>query len=104
MPIEASEPIEPINESVNAVIFISAFLNTWEFWPLLVNHFQNLPSLTFVIIISPLVTLSLLMISPSFELLLRESLLISKLKPLLNANLSSVPLTKVNKDMVWKLD
>ena len=31
--------------------------------------------------------------SPSFELLLRESLLISKLKPSLNANLSSVPLT-----------
>ena len=31
--------------------------------------------------------------SSSFELLLRESLLISKLKPSLNANLSSVPLT-----------
>ena len=45
-------------------IFISAFLNTWEFQALLVNHFQNLLSLTFVIIISLLVTLSLLMISP----------------------------------------
>ena len=45
-------------------IFISAFLNTWEFRALLVNHFQNLLSLTFVIIISLLVTLSLLMISP----------------------------------------
>ena len=31
--------------------------------------------------------------SSSFELLLRECLLISKLKPSLNANLSSVPLT-----------
>ena len=44
-------------------IFISAFLNTWEFRALLVNHFQNLLSPTFVIIISLLVTLSLLMIS-----------------------------------------
>ena len=34
--------------------------------------------------------------SSSFELLLRESLLISKLKPSLNANLSSVPLTLYN--------
>ena len=34
--------------------------------------------------------------SSSFELLVRESLLISKLKPLLNANLSSVPLTLYN--------
>ena len=34
--------------------------------------------------------------SSSFELLLRESLLISKLKPSLNVNLSSVPLTLYN--------
>ena len=34
--------------------------------------------------------------SSSFELLLRESLLISKLKPSFNANLSSVPLTLYN--------
>ena len=34
--------------------------------------------------------------SSSFELLLRESLLISKLKPSLNANLTSVPLTLYN--------
>ena len=34
--------------------------------------------------------------SSSFELLLRDSLLISKLKPSLNANLSSVPLTLYN--------
>ena len=34
--------------------------------------------------------------SSSFELLLKESLLISKLKPSLNANLSSVPLVLYN--------
>ena len=34
--------------------------------------------------------------SSSFELLLRESLLISKLKPSLNANLASMPLTLYN--------
>ena len=34
--------------------------------------------------------------SSSFELLLRETLLISKLKPSLNANLSSVPVTLYN--------
>ena len=34
--------------------------------------------------------------SSPFELLLRESLLISKLKPSLNANLTSMPLTLYN--------
>ena len=56
--------------SVNAVmhcrlvkpfaIFISAFLNTWVFRPLLVNLSQNLLSLIFMIIIRLLVILSLL--------------------------------------------